>query len=98
MLPLSPSSILLLLLTGSVPGKNPDWHQSYPVIVMEMLNGGDILTHLATKKQLSERHLADIFRSIVISVSTIHKKGFLHRSSLLFLLGPLLIFDPSSSS
>jgi hypothetical protein len=53
---------------------------------MEMLNGGDLLTHLATKKQLSEKHLSDIFRSIVISVSTIHKKGFIHRSVLILFL------------
>lgn len=64
---------------SAVPGKNPQWQKSFPVIVMEMLGEGDVLSHLATLKNTSEKKLADMFRSIVNAVSSVHKKGFIHR-------------------
>lgn len=62
-----------------MPGKNPNWCQPYPVIVMEMLNGGDLLTKLSTKKNISEKTLAKLFKTIVLALSSIHKKGLIHR-------------------
>ncbi len=64
---------------STVPGKNPHWCQSYPVIVMEFLSGGDLLTRLSSKKDLSEKNIAMLFKSVVVALSSIHKKGFIHR-------------------
>lgn len=70
---------LFISLCSVVPGKNPEWQKSFPVIVMEMLSEGDVLSYLATSKHISEKTLADLFRSIVDAVSSVHKKGFIHR-------------------
>ena len=53
--------------------------ESYPILVMEMLGGGDLFAKIANRSTMSERFLAGLFRSVLLSVSNIHKMGFIHR-------------------
>jgi len=61
---------------GLIPGKQCD--QELPVIVMEHLTGGALID-VVLNKTLSERELATIFKSFVLALDSLHKRGFIHR-------------------
>lgn len=54
-------------------------HSSYPVICMELLEGGDMFDRIQERKTVSEKYIANIFRGIVIALNGLHKRHFLHR-------------------
>jgi serine/threonine protein kinase len=64
---------------GMVPDKNPRFLQSYPVIVMEMVEGGDLFDRIANRNHVSEHYLAQAFRSAMEALQGIHSRGFIHR-------------------
>mmetsp|Transcript_1844 Transcript_1844/g.2926 ORF Transcript_1844/g.2926 Transcript_1844/m.2926 type:complete len:567 (+) Transcript_1844:64-1764(+) len=65
--------------SGLIPGKNPEFCQPYPVIVMEMLRGGDWLQRMSMRSSISEKDLSHSFRNAMLALRSIHRKGFVHR-------------------
>jgi serine/threonine protein kinase len=64
----------------SVPGKNQKFRHSYPVIVMEMLDGGDLFQRISNRtKPVTEKHLAYSFLTFIKALQSVHEKGFIHR-------------------
>ena len=59
--------------------------KQYPVICMELLEGGDMFDRIQMRKTVSEQYIARIFRDVVLALDGVHKKGFLHRYRLSFL-------------
>lgn len=56
--------------------------QSYPVIVMETVTGGCLIDRLANetlRQSMSESTIANMFRTAVTAVDSIHRRGFIHR-------------------
>ena len=53
--------------------------KQYPVICMELLEGGDMFDRIQMRKTVSEQYIARIFRDVVLALDGVHKKGFLHR-------------------
>jgi calcium-dependent protein kinase len=84
---------------GFVDGKNQQYLQSYPVIVMEMVSGGELFHRI--KKQVdsncipSESYLAHMFRSVVFALESIHRRNYIHRDLKLDNL--LLVSDAEDS-
>mmetsp|Transcript_22186 Transcript_22186/g.32284 ORF Transcript_22186/g.32284 Transcript_22186/m.32284 type:complete len:633 (+) Transcript_22186:58-1956(+) len=54
-------------------------HTSYPVICMELLEGGDMFDRIQERKTVSEKYIANIFRGIVVALNGLHERRFLHR-------------------
>ena len=52
-------------------------HSSYPVICMELLEGGDMFDRIQERKTVSEKYIANIFRGIVIALNGLHKRRLL---------------------
>mmetsp|Transcript_18710 Transcript_18710/g.31346 ORF Transcript_18710/g.31346 Transcript_18710/m.31346 type:complete len:281 (+) Transcript_18710:377-1219(+) len=69
--------------SGLMPNKQRALQISYPVIVMERLGGGDLLHRIderaKAKKPISEKYLAETFRSVMLAVDCIHKRSYVHR-------------------
>lgn len=69
--------------TGILPSKNPDHMISYPVIVMENIEGetlkGRIDARLEQRLVVDETYFADLFKSVVMALQGIHERGFIHR-------------------
>ncbi len=63
----------------SVENKNPSFLQAYPVLVMEMLEGGDLFSRIASRTGVTEHYLAVSFLSAVKALQSIHERGFIHR-------------------
>jgi eukaryotic-like serine/threonine-protein kinase len=55
------------------------YRQSYPVIVMEYLEGGDLFQRISTRTVVSETYLAYSFRTAMIALRSIHERGYIHR-------------------
>ena len=51
----------------------------FPVIVMEMLSGGELYEHIADFERFSERNIAKIIKGVVITIQGMHDRKFLHR-------------------
>lgn len=64
---------------GLMPEKFSAFRQSYPVIVMELLEGGDMFGKISTRKEVTENYLASTFLSLVQALRSIHARGFIHR-------------------
>lgn len=64
---------------GLVPNKAVHFQQPYPVIVMEMVEGGDLFDRIANRRVVSESYLAVAFRSAMIALEGIHSRRFIHR-------------------
>jgi serine/threonine protein kinase len=67
-----------------VPGKTLKFrNEGYPVIVMDFLEGKDLLTmmtkRIKEKQVVNESFLATMFRSVMESLLSMHKKLYLHR-------------------
>jgi serine/threonine protein kinase len=65
--------------SGLVPNKNPRFLRSYPVIVMELVEGGELYSRIANRSSVTERYLATMFRSTAEGLQGIHSRGFVHR-------------------
>jgi serine/threonine protein kinase len=61
---------------------------SYPVIVMEKLEGGELFECVKRRgeKFFTEQYVADLFKAIVIGVAGLHAKRLLHRKYYVELL------------
>jgi serine/threonine protein kinase/Ca2+-binding EF-hand superfamily protein len=62
---------------GLIPGKifcNP-----YPVIVMELLTGGEVFETIHHNSHITEFILSKIFYSMTLSIQSIHQKHYIHR-------------------
>ena len=68
---------------GFLRGKNPECLQSYPVIVMEYIEGDSLLHSIFNRtrqhKAFSEKYLARMFRAVVVALQTIHERKYIHR-------------------
>lgn len=64
---------------GYIPDKFPAFQVSYPVIVMELLEGGDMFNHISTRETVTESYLADTFLSAMWALRSIHERGYVHR-------------------
>jgi serine/threonine protein kinase/Ca2+-binding EF-hand superfamily protein len=62
---------------GMVSGKY--FKKSYPCIVMEMLEGGEVFEKIEASGAISESDLALMFRGIVLALDSIHKRRYIHR-------------------
>jgi len=51
----------------------------YPVIVMELLDGGHMLDRINKRNVVSEKFISRAFRSIVLALRSLHSKGYIHR-------------------
>mmetsp|Transcript_9758 Transcript_9758/g.14714 ORF Transcript_9758/g.14714 Transcript_9758/m.14714 type:complete len:440 (+) Transcript_9758:79-1398(+) len=76
-------SIFYDLPEGFLPNKNPKFLQSYPVIVMEAVGGGDLFMRIKNrvenKEKISERYLASMFSSTMSALDSFHRRKFIHR-------------------
>lgn len=62
---------------GVIPGKlNP---YILPVIIMELLEGGELFERIADRATFSENNIAKIFKSIVLAMNSMHERRFIHR-------------------
>ena len=62
-----------------MPDKNPLFYNEYPVIVMEMLEGGDLFEKISNRTSVSESDLSYSFRSAMEALRSIHNRNFIHR-------------------
>lgn len=51
----------------------------FPVIVMELLEGGELYQHIAHRDSFSEQNIAKIFKGMIITMDEIHSRKCLHR-------------------
>lgn len=75
--------------TGLMPEKYAAFSESYPVIVMEMLEGGDLFARISARNTVTENYLAVTFMSMVRALQSLHARNFLHRD---LKLGNVLLF------
>ena len=64
---------------GLVPKECPKFDAPYPVIVMELLEGGDLYTHIFNLTSVTEGKIAKIFHNFILALRSIHEKGYIHR-------------------
>jgi hypothetical protein len=68
--------------SGLMPNKERALQHSYPVLVMELLSGGDLLHRIDARARagtaVSEKYLAATFRSAMLALQGIHKRFFIH--------------------
>ena len=62
----------------TVPNKNRQFRQQYPILVMELL-GVDLFVHLEERGDVSLDYLAQAFKSAMLGLQSIHMRKFLHR-------------------
>ena len=73
---------LLLIFSHSqcpVENKNPMYLEAYPVLVLEMLDGGDLFNRISKRSTVTEQYLAISFMSAMKALQSIHDRGFVHR-------------------
>ena len=67
---------------GIFPNKNLECLQPYPVMVMENVEGGNIVAHIVDRAKrnqpFSEKYLATLFKSFILALDSIHKMNFIH--------------------
>lgn len=63
---------------GLVP-ESKQHNVACPVIVMELMEGGELFDRMHAMKEVSEKYIARIFKSIIIALDSMHKKCFVHR-------------------
>ena len=69
--------VFLDTVNGMLPGKR---HRGeFPVIVMEMIEGGELFDRINNRSTVSERDLAKVFRHIIIAMQSLHERRFIHR-------------------
>jgi serine/threonine protein kinase len=69
--------VFLDTVNGMLPGKK---HKgSFPVIVMEMVEGGELFDRINNRSSVSERDLAQIFGHTIQAIRSLHEKNYIHR-------------------
>ena len=63
--------------TGCIPGKTVEL--ALPVIIMELLEGGELFERIADRQTFSENNIAKIFKGIILAMESMHKRRFVHR-------------------
>lgn len=64
---------------GFMPEKFISFRNPYPVIVMEMLEGGDLFARIMARRTVTENYLAVTFMSMVRALQSLHGRNFIHR-------------------
>lgn len=64
---------------GYMPEKFAAFSEPYPVIVMEMLEGGDLFARISNRRDVTENYLAVTFMSMMRALQSLHGRNFLHR-------------------
>lgn len=80
---------------GLVPDKFPAFKCRYPVIVMELLQGGDMFNRISTRSCVTESYLAETFLSAMWALRSIHERGYIHRD---LKLDNLMLVSPADPS
>jgi calcium/calmodulin-dependent protein kinase I len=52
--------------------------QCYPVICMELLEGGDLFDRIQARKMVSEKFVGRIFIEILLALDALHTSGYIH--------------------
>jgi hypothetical protein len=76
---------------GCIPGKVTQGVE-LPVIVMELLEGGELFERIADRKTFSENNIAKIFKGIVLAMDSMHQRRYVHRKCAPALLCSALRF------
>lgn len=63
---------------GIIPGKLVT-ASSLPVIIMELLEGGELFERIADRETFSENNIAKIFKGIVLAMDSMHERRYIHR-------------------
>ena len=80
---------------GVIPDKFPAFRCPYPVIVMELLEGGDMFNRISTRETVTESYLAETFLSAMWALRSIHERGYIHRD---LKLDNLMLVSPEDPS
>ena len=65
---------------GVIPGKM--MRNELPVIVMELLEGGELFERIADRETFSENNIAKIFKGIVLAMDSMHERRYVHRECI----------------
>ena len=89
--------IIIDTAEGLVPNKTPKYRHRYPIIVMEMMEGGDLFSRFTdwTCDRYCEREIAQMFARLIFGLHGIHNCGFIHRD---LKLDNILFVDSDASS
>jgi len=63
---------------GIIPGKMATAF-ALPVIIMELLEGGELFERIADRATFSENNIAKIFKGIILAMDSMHKRRYIHR-------------------
>lgn len=72
---------------GLLPTKNPRFREPFPIIVMELIKGGDLFERItktlnvpgSTRRvSITEKSLSKMFKSFVVALDGIHNRNFIH--------------------
>jgi serine/threonine protein kinase len=80
---------------GLIPDKFGAFRSPYPVIVMELLEGGDMFNRISTRQSVTESFLAETFLSAMWALRSIHERGYVHRD---LKLDNLMLCSPNDPS
>ena len=53
--------------------------ENHYYLVLEMVRGGDLMTHICNNKRLSEQEAQKYTRQIISAVEYLHSMGIVHR-------------------
>lgn len=53
--------------------------EAFPVLVLEMLEGGDLFNLISKRTRVTEHYLATSFLSAMTALRSIHERGYVHR-------------------
>jgi serine/threonine protein kinase len=53
--------------------------ENHYYLVLEMVRGGDLMTHICNNKRLSEQEAQKYIRQIISAVEYLHSMGIVHR-------------------
>jgi serine/threonine protein kinase/Ca2+-binding EF-hand superfamily protein len=65
----------------TVDGLIPDkvFKEKHSVIVMELLEGGHMLSRVNSQRNVSEHYIALAFKRLIVALDSLHRKQFIHR-------------------
>lgn len=69
--------IFMDTVTGIQPGKKH--RKPFPVIVMELLTGGELFDRIQIRGEMTEQSLSNLFRHVVETMQQMHNRCYIHR-------------------
>jgi serine/threonine protein kinase/Ca2+-binding EF-hand superfamily protein len=69
--------VFLDTVDGMLPGKK--FKGEFPVIVMEMIEGGELFDRINNRSSVSESDLAEVFTHTIVALQSLHERKFIHR-------------------